>query len=305
MKSLSIALMIVCTLCLTWSAAKEDMSDHVKAAREKAVKRESEILADLIKVIRNIAFPKTPYSINEPVHNRLIFMSPGKVLDYDDYYPGDEYTDNLKAKNMSAPYALVPPSVMEKWFDLADVVVGGAPNAGDTEKSMSEIYEHILSQVTIRDFKSLSEEAEKRYEEAKKYLTEKIENPVNLTEKITRMHLYSIYQNKYNLHRLNMEKTINNARLTKTSMEYQLWFQRNYKILNAKVENAYSEWLVFGQKLLTEFYKSYMDVATADTGLEEARVALRASGVTSLDRTRTIYPVSFEPGNWYKYLLVK
>ena len=304
MKISCITLIILCTFGLTEVAAEDNMSE-VKKEREDEVKTQSKILADLCAVLRNIAFPKTPYSINEPVQNRLIFMSPGKVLDYDDYYPGDEYTDNLKAKNMSAPYALVPPSVMEKWFTLADVVVGGAPNAGDTEKSMSEIYERIISQITIRDFTSLSRQAEARYEEAKKYLTEKIQNPVNLTEEITRMHLYSIYQKKYNLHRLNMEEKIDDARLTMSSLEYQLWFQRNYKLLNAKVENAYSEWLVFGQKVPTEFYKAYMDVATADTGLEEARVALRASGVTSLDRTRTIYPVSFEPSNWYEYLLVK
>ena len=48
-----------------------------------------------------------------------------------------------------------------------------------------------------------------------------------------------------------------------------------------------------------------MDVTSAGAALEEARISMRASGVTSLDRTRTIYPVSFEPSNWYEYLLAK
>ena len=46
-----------------------------------------------------------------------------------------------------------------------------------------------------------------------------------------------------------------------------------------------------------------MDTGTSGNELEEARASLRAAGVTSLDRTQTIYPVSFEPSDWYKYLL--
>ena len=272
--------------------------------RKEAVDKSSQILADLYLTMRTIAFPKSPYG-SDTTHNRFVLMSPGKVLNYYDYYPGDAYSASIKAKNTTAPEALVPPSVMEKWFDIADVVVGGDLNSGTTGKQFSVIYDTILSQMSIKNFKNLYVDAEARYNEAKAYLTEPVQNPVNLTQNTTRMFLYSFYQEEYAQRKLDMEQTVNDARKRLTSLEYQLWFQRNYKLLNAKVESSYTKWLVFGQKDLVELYKTYMDTTSAGSELEEARIILRASGVDSLDRTRTIYPVSFEPSNWYEYLLPK
>ena len=290
------------TLATFSCMAEADKSDE---DRKAAARRSAQILGDLYLTLRTIAFPKSPYSQSDTVHNRFILLSPGKALNYDDYYPGDLYTASMKAKNVSAPHVLVPPSVMEKWFDIADVVVGGDLNSGDTGKSLAQIYRNILSQMKIKDFKTLYQDAEARYNEAKTFLTESIQNPVNLSEKITRMQLYSFYQEEYADQKLKLEKELNDARLSKTSLEYELWFQRNFSPLNTKVENAYSKWLVFGQKELVELYKTFMDVTSAGAALEEARISLRASGVTSLDRTHTIYPVSFEPSNWYEYLLEK
>ena len=291
----------VCVIFLTLSCIAAKSDDD----RKEAEKKSADILADLYLVLRNIAFPKSPYSTSGATHNRFVFMSPGKVLNYYDYYPGDEYAASIEAKNTTAPETLVPPSVMEKWFDIADVVVGGDLNGGTTGKQFSLIYQNILSQMSIKNFKMLYADAEARYNEAKNYLTEPVQNPVNLTEKTTRMFLYSIYQEEYAQRRLDMEDKINDARKRYGSLEYELWFQRNYKMLNAKVESAYSKWLVFGQKDLVELYKTYMDTTSAGAELEDARIVLRASGVDSLDRTRTIYPVSFEPSNWYEYLLPK
>ena len=302
MKNPFVTLIVVSVFTATVTLGAEKTSDE---DRLKAVHKSNKILSDLYQVLRNTAFPKSPYSVSGTTHNRFILMSPGKVLNYFDYYPGDQYTASLKAKNTSAPHVLVPPSVMEKWFDISDVVVAGNLDAGDTGKSLSQIYENIISQITIKDFKSLYLDAEARYNEAKKYLTEPIRNPTNLAENTTRMGLYSIYQDEYAEARLNMEEKINNARLTKSSIEYELWFRRYYKLLNAEVEDAYSKWLVFGEKELVELYKTFLDTTSAGPALEEARLSLRASGVSSLDRTRTVYPVTFEPSNWYEYLLAK
>lgn len=273
--------------------------------RKEATKKSSDILADLYTTLRNIAFPKSPYSTGGTTQNRFVFMSPGKVLNYYDYYPGDEYAASFKAKNTTAPETLVPPSVMEKWFDISEVVVSGYLNGGTTGKQLSVIYETILAQMSIKNFKELSADAEAKYNEASNYLTEPIQNPVNLSENTTRMYLYSLYQEEYAERRLEMEEKIESARKRYGSLEYELWFQRNYKLLNAKVESAYTKWLVFGQKDLVELYKTYMDTASAGAQLEDARIMLRSARVDSLDRTRTIYPVSFEPSNWYEYLLPK
>ena len=297
---MNLVLLIAFSTLATSCMVGADKSDD---DRKAAAKRSAQIFGDLYLTLRNIAFPKSPYSQSSTVHNRFILLLPGKVLNYDDYNPGELYTASMKAKNTSAPHVLVSPSVMEKWFDIADVVVGGDLYSGDTGKSLAQIYRNILSQIKIKDFKTLYQDAKARYNEAKTYLTEPIQNPVNLSENTTRMKLYSFYQEEYADQKLNLENKLNDARLTKTSLEYEVWFQHNFSPLNAKVENAYSKWLVFGQKELVELYKSFMDVTSADAALQEAKISLRTSGVLSLDRTRTIYPVSFEPSNWYKYLL--
>ena len=254
----------------------------------------------------DLAFPNSPYSTSDTTHNRFVFMSPGKILNYYDYYPGDVYTASLKAKNFAtASENLVPPSVMEKWFDISDVVVSGDLDGGTTEKQLSVIYETILSQMTVKNFKTQYVDGEAKYNEANQYLTEPVQNPINLTETTTRMFLYSFYQEEYAQRQIKMEESVYNARRYYSSLEYQRWFQRNYKLLNAKVESAYTKWLVFGQKDLVELYKTYVGTTSTNKQLEDARVILRSSGVSSLDRTRTIYPVSFEPSNWYEYLLPK
>ena len=271
-----LSLVLICCIGAEVANAAPQGSDD---ARTKAVAddKSSDILADLYVVLRNVAFPRSPYSTNGDTYSRFVLMSPGQVLNYYDYYPGNEYAASHKTKNTTAPEALVPPSVMEKWFDISDVVVSGDLNGGTTGKQLSVIYETILSQMSIKNFKTLYQDAEAKYNEAKKYLTEPVQNPVNLTENTTRMFLYSFYQEEYAQRRLDMEEAINTAQRQSGSLEYELWFQRNYKLLNARVENAYTKWLVFGQKDLVELYKSYMDSTSAGAELEDARITLRAS----------------------------
>lgn len=287
--------------CLLAIVSGDDSEEKRKKAAENAAK----ITRDLYIALRNIVFPKSPLS-NGVTHNRFVLLSPGKVLNYWDYYPGREYEESLLRQNNSAPEALVPPAVMEKWFDVADVMVGADPfTGGITAKSMARAYTTIISQMDILGLQTKTSEAQTRYRVARDYLTGEVRDPDNMVANITRLSLYDRYQSEYAHKKLEMEEKINNARITKGSVEYQLWFQRNYPSLNSLVEGAYIKWLTFGEKDLVELYKAYLDSSSSGAEVQEARMALRASGVSSLDRTRTVYPVSFEPGNWYKYLLPK
>ncbi len=273
--------------------------------REKATKNSKKILLDLYITLRNIAFPESPLS-SGTVANRFVMLSPGKVLNYWDYYPGYEYEQSLLRLNSSALKTVIPPSVMEKWFDVADTVVGADPISGGlNSKSMATIYETIISQMELLGIKSKSSDAESRYNEGRNYLTSVILDPENPAINSTRLTLYKRYQDLYTQRQLEMEQKIEESRSSRSSLDYELWFQRNYPSLSMRVEGAYTQWLVFGEKERVELYKAYMDVASSGSEVEKAKMSLRASGVTSLDRTRTIYPVSFEPGNWYKYLLHK
>ena len=201
-------------------------------------------------------------------------------------------------------FAVVPPRTMEKWFDLADVIPSANPLSGqDTGRSLANIYRSILSQMTIKNLKEQGDRIQSLYNEAIGFLNKVMPHPEDLTRNTTRLALYNEYKEQYNDRRLNMENIILEKQQELESLKYQLWFQRSYPSLLAKVESAYVRWLIFGQKELCDIYITYLDTGSSAKILEEARVVLRAAGVTSLDRTRTIYPVSFEPSDWYRYLL--
>ena len=197
----------------------------------------------------------------------------------------------------------LPPRVMENMFALADIIPGVEAFRGfESGESMAIIYENILNRLEVKSFTEKTQDEKKRYITALDYLAEELPDPLDVTQNVTRFQLYRRSQDLYNKRRLDMEDMIASKRTELPQIEFELWFQRNYPTLNSQVEGAYTEWLIFGQKEIVELYKSYLDVESPGIDLEKARMALRASGVSSLDRTRTLYPVSFVPSDWYRYL---
>ena len=193
---------------------------------------------------------------------------------------------------------------MEKWFDLADVIPDSNPwNAQDTGKSLSSVYKSILHETKIQGLSDKTNSEKALHTQSINYLNELITDPDNVTEQVPRLVLYERYRDSYNDLKLEMEDEIESKRLNVGPTEYELWLQRHYPSLQAKVESMFYRWLIFGDKDNVELHITNMDTGNSGFELEKAKAALRAAGVTSLDRTRTIYPVSFEPSDWYKYLL--
>ena len=111
-------------------------------------------------------------------------------------------------------------------------------------------------------------------------------------------------KNRYDDLRLEVEEKIKNAEdtLSNDPVEYQRWFQIHFPALQAELEDVYTEWLVFGKKDIVELYKTYLDVGSHVADLQKARMSLRSSNKASLDRASAVYPVHFEPSDWYEYL---
>ena len=218
--------------------------------------------------------------------------------------PTHVYSSIVQNPDQGTKFAIVPPHTMEKWFDLADVIPSANPLSGqDTGRSLANIYRSILTQMTIKNLQKQGERVQGMYNQAIGFLNEVMPHPEDLTKNTTRLALYNEYKEQYNDRRLEVENIILDKQQQLESLKYELWFQRSYPSLLAKVESAYVRWLIFGQKELCDIYITYLDTGSSAKILEEARVVMRAAGVTSLDRTRTIYPVSFEPSDWYRYLL--
>ena len=275
--------------------------------QDDAQRHSTETLANLYTVIKNVALPPPSADAtgSEPTQQRLVLLMPGKVLSYYDYFPGDAYEAYLENPDYGYTdrQVTIPPRIMENMFALADIIPGRYPLRGaETGESMALIYESILNKMEVKGFDQKTQQEKERYVTAIDYLAEEIPDPLDVTKVVTRFQLYRRSQELYDARRLEMEEKIAEVRNSTPGIEFERWFQRNYPTLKSGVEGAYTEWLIFGQKEIVELYKSYLDVESPGVDLEEARMALRASGLSSLDRTRTVYPVSFVPSNFYRYL---
>ena len=270
-------------------------------AAQKAIDDATVTLSLLYATIRSVALPQ---SDTNTYTQRLVMLMPGKVLNYYDYYPGKSYEAAMENLDHTGTQINIPVRVMENMFALADVVPGVDPLHGaDTGESLAEMYGNLLNWIQIRGFNEKTKDEKKLYIVAVDYLTQKVPDPLNLSVNVTRFNLYRRSQDAYNTKRIEMENAIVSQRQKLTAPEYERWFQLNYPILNARIEAAYSEWLSVGQKETVERYRNNLDTRGPWSDLEEARMALRAAGVVSLDRSKTVYPVSFVPHNWYRYLI--
>ena len=269
--------------------------DSAQRGMDDAAKK----LYELYTAIRNVALPKSDTTLQ-----RLVMLLPGKVLNYFDYYPGKAYEKAIDNIDHTGAQISIPVRVMENMFALADVMPGLDPLHGsDTGESLAELYSNLLNWMQIKGFNENTLEEKKNYLLAVEYLTQKVHDPLNVSVNITRFNLYRRCQDEYNAKRRDMENSITAQKKELIASDYERWFRIHYPILKYGVEVAYTNWLNDGQKERVERYRNSLDARGPGIDLEEARVALRSAGVISLDRSRTVYPVSFVPYNWYRYLL--
>ena len=167
---------------------------------------------------------------------------------------------------------------------------------------MSVIYRQILGDINIRGIKDIAKNKENLQKESVDFLLHVVKDPDDLKSEATPWDLYRRYEKVYNEKKREMEETIDTNQNNRSSVDYQLWFQRTFPILQAEVDGAFIDWLVKGNKDLVELYRSRLDTSSPGTLLLETKSALKASGTVSLDRTETIYPVEYTPGDWFEYL---
>ena len=253
-------------------------------------------LARLYATVRNVALPSDSAAVgDEPISHRLVMLLPGKILHYYDYFPGDE--EEAKLKNGQEIF--LPPRVMENMFHLTDVTPGIYPLQGtESGESMSAIYTNILQRMEVKGFiKSIRQHSSKIVQLLKK----EVSDPRNPSRLVPLFKLYHQLKDTHVRARLEMENSISDKRKELSPLRFEDWYQRNFPVLNSKVEGAFTE-LQMLQRKLHDNYKLELGIELVGLDLEEAKVELRASALASLDRSRTIYPVSFVPANWYQYL---
>lgn len=286
--------MVLYTLLITIDWTPDTAAE--RSSSSDSVVYSTNTLARLYATIRNVAFPPGPAIVeNEHISHRLVMLLPGKILHYYDYFPGDEEETKLN----NGQEMLLPPRVMENMFHLTDVTPGIYPLRGtESGESMSSIYSNVLQRMEVKGFiKSIRRHSNKVMNLLKKEVTD----PRNPSRLIPIFKLYRQLKDAHVLARLEMENLISDKRKELSPLKFEEWYQRYFPVLNSKVEGAFTE-LQMLQRNLHDDYRSELGVDLVGLDLEEAKVELRALALASLDRSRTVYPVSFVPANWYQYL---
>ena len=143
-----VALLLFCSTSLVTGQGTAALASQEET--QQLVENVEKMTQTLYSTIRAVAYPDSPQLEEDKanVDTRFILLSPGKTLNYLDYYPGQEYTQFLQVQKIKKilfgstiiilrflfqnpssqqRYAVVPPHVMEKWFDLADVMPSANP----------------------------------------------------------------------------------------------------------------------------------------------------------------------------------
>ena len=308
MKLIVLLLVVLATTADTQDTRYDGEDEATSSSAERQILK-------LYQVLHDVALPSSDFSLEKPMERRLVLLLPGKILSYDDYFPGNPYVKSLKNQDPNARFVDIPPRIMENMFRLSDVIPGIDPFDGfESGDSLSALYREIVGSIDIKGFQALSEDKKKRFKESVDYLITKVKDPeptLNCTsgmpirpecKEITRLSLYRRYQERYNKEKEILETEVEDRRQNLTSLQYQLWFSRTYPSLQARVDGALLDWLVFGDKDNVELFRSRLDTSSPGTVLLEAKSSLRSSEFTSLDRSQKIYPVTFVPGDWYKYI---
>lgn len=289
------------TLLVVDKAFAVNGDDVPSAEKDGGVDRMKKNLIALYDALHHFALPDV--DVSKPVSQRFILQVPGKILNPMEYYPGKKYEEYLEDPHNVKEDVQIPPMVMEKMFQLSDVIPNAHPlTGGESGYSLARIYERILGTMDVVSFAEMTKVGKDTNDEAMDKLLEPLSDPDNPSDEVPLLQLYSRFRDAYYDQQQQMEKNIKDQKETLTAMKYQLWFQRHFRILNAKVEGAYTQWLLYGRKHLVESYIAHFDITSSGAILESARIDLRSSGVISLDRSQTVYPVSFTPSNWFKYL---
>ena len=83
-------------------------ADTAAEQRQKAKTNAGEVTADLYLTLRSIAYPDYEVTDSTSLDGRFIMLTPGKILNFLDYYPGPEYTQFVNvSRSRSGIFCLI------------------------------------------------------------------------------------------------------------------------------------------------------------------------------------------------------
>lgn len=230
--------------------------------------------------------------------NQLFAMEfPARPLNAKTY---EYFTDNAYS-SLTKPYP-----IQEAEFMLSDGLYDISPIVqGSNGEKLSVVYNTILNNY-VPDLKSLENfVVDKNI--LREWLTETVTDTIDEKETdISRMGLSSLLYNKYLEERNNwfQEKNAKYEEFKKNNAleEYAKWVSSEGMVREEKLNNMFGDAVVRGNYHEVLTMLGFLNISSPSETLESIKQNMRSSVRRSLDGSTDIYPVQFQPTDWYKSL---
>lgn len=208
-----------------------------------------------------------------------------------------------------------PQPVLEEEFRLSDAMLDVAQIVGGPNGSrVSQSFADAINQF-VPAYSTAAEEYWRDKETFREWLLEDVtvtigEDSDAETVTMSRVEVFVYLRDKYvtKLAKWNETKTAKledamHAEDPEDALErYSRWLAEEAPPQEAALEAAYADLVVKGYLHEVQSAIASLDVSTPAEMLETAKARMRSSGMSSLDESETIYPVLFEPADWFKGL---
>jgi hypothetical protein len=229
--------------------------------------------------------------------NQLFCMQfPAQPLNYRQY----QYDTSDRNSVMTKPY-----SVQEAEFRLSNELFDISPiTAGPTGEKLSVVYNTIINNF-IPHLDHLAPFFRERAGLGRFLLEDSGEKHAN-GQPMSRIELFN------KLYKLYLEKKNKwNEEKTKTLKEYEekndldgyaKWLSSYGFVRQEELNNLYNDAVVRGHLHEVFTILGYLNASSIAEELELGKQKMRNSARSSLDESMTVYPVQFQPNNWFKAL---
>lgn len=196
-----------------------------------------------------------------------------------------------------------PQVVAEAEFRLADQLVDPAPVVGASNgKQLSVVYEQLLDNY-VPDMNRLAPYLLERAQ-----FHEFLEKPIRVGDTTTtRVDLFHQYFGEYTQQKSGWATQINDKKREAKAPDddydwddFATWIATLSPAEHAKIDASYSMIVTKGYLHETFAILGYLNSASPAESLERAKQSLRHAARGAIDETGSVYPVQFQPSNWFQ-----
>lgn len=247
--------------------------------------------------------------IIDEIYDKIVdlFGNPNQLFCME--FPGRVLNESLYAFKTDSIFSEItkPQPVVEEEFRMTDDLFDvGQITGGPMGKKLSSTYELALNMLVPKYY--ALPDFNKDQETIRSWLLGEVEEEIEgKVVKCTRMQLYQKLNNIYQTAKAKWEdektKRLSIAMKDENPHEaldeYSRWLAREAPVMEAKLDAMFEELVVRGYYHKVRTLLGYLDIASENEELEQTKARLRATSMSSLDESETIYPVQLEPVDWF------